>query len=187
MKQSILLAVALLTLSACQITPPPPTGSPRASDATNFEECVAAGNPVMESYPRQCRDGDRNFIEEIEPIPSDEKPCTREYRPVCGEVQVQCIKAPCPPLKTTYPNKCVAENAKAENIEEGACEDEGPDLKGSCESAEGTWLPDSNECEYISKEKCDELGGEFKECESACRNDPNAEICTLQCVIVCQF
>ena len=35
---------------------------------SNFEECIAAGNPAMESYPRQCRDpiGDRTFTEEIE-------------------------------------------------------------------------------------------------------------------------
>lgn len=32
---------------------------------TNFEECVAAGNPVMESYPRQCRAGNQNFTEYI--------------------------------------------------------------------------------------------------------------------------
>lgn len=33
---------------------------------TNFEECVAAGNPVMESYPRQCRTKDgRLFVEEV--------------------------------------------------------------------------------------------------------------------------
>jgi len=32
---------------------------------TNFEECVAAGNPVMESYPRQCRAGEKNFTEYI--------------------------------------------------------------------------------------------------------------------------
>lgn len=32
----------------------------------NFEECVAAGNPVMESYPRQCRSSDGQlFVEEI--------------------------------------------------------------------------------------------------------------------------
>jgi len=31
---------------------------------TSFEECVAAGNPVMESYPRQCRTADgKNFVE----------------------------------------------------------------------------------------------------------------------------
>lgn len=29
--------------------------SDRASAIANFAECVAAGNPVMESYPRQCR------------------------------------------------------------------------------------------------------------------------------------
>ena len=33
--------------------------------ATNFEECAAKGNPIMESYPRQCRDGEETFIEDI--------------------------------------------------------------------------------------------------------------------------
>lgn len=32
---------------------------------TNFEECVIAGNPVMESYPRQCRHEGETFIEDI--------------------------------------------------------------------------------------------------------------------------
>lgn len=32
---------------------------------TNFEECVTAGNPVMESYPRQCRSGEQTFTENI--------------------------------------------------------------------------------------------------------------------------
>jgi hypothetical protein len=33
--------------------------------ATNFMECVAEGNPVMESYPRQCRSGDNTYVENI--------------------------------------------------------------------------------------------------------------------------
>lgn len=33
--------------------------------ATNFEECVQKGNPVMESYPRQCSDNGNLFVEEI--------------------------------------------------------------------------------------------------------------------------
>lgn len=33
--------------------------------ALSFEECVAKGNPVMESYPRQCRDGDKTYTEDI--------------------------------------------------------------------------------------------------------------------------
>jgi len=33
---------------------------------TNFEECIQAGNPVMESYPRQCRSkAGETFVEEI--------------------------------------------------------------------------------------------------------------------------
>ncbi len=32
---------------------------------TSFDECVDAGNPVMESYPRQCMADDRTFVENI--------------------------------------------------------------------------------------------------------------------------
>lgn len=42
-----------------------PGASPMQS-ATNFEECIAQGNPVMESYPRQCRTPDgKLFVENI--------------------------------------------------------------------------------------------------------------------------
>jgi hypothetical protein len=35
-------------------------------EVTSFEECVAAGNPVMESYPRQCRTSEGVlFVENI--------------------------------------------------------------------------------------------------------------------------
>ena len=33
---------------------------------TSFSECVAAGNPVMESYPRQCQAGKNVFVEDVE-------------------------------------------------------------------------------------------------------------------------
>ena len=37
-----------------------------SSSINNFDECVAAGNPVMESHPRQCRTVDGNhFVEKI--------------------------------------------------------------------------------------------------------------------------
>jgi len=36
------------------------------STITNFEQCIAAGNPAMESYPRQCRTPDgKHFVESI--------------------------------------------------------------------------------------------------------------------------
>jgi hypothetical protein len=39
----------------------------------DFDTCVAAGNPVMESYPRQCRDEDGNlYVEEVATVePTD--------------------------------------------------------------------------------------------------------------------
>ena len=38
------------------------------NEINNFEQCVAAGNPVMESYPRQCRANDQTFVEQIETL-----------------------------------------------------------------------------------------------------------------------
>ena len=32
---------------------------------TNFNNCISAGNPAMESYPRKCRSGNQTFIEDI--------------------------------------------------------------------------------------------------------------------------
>ncbi len=34
-------------------------------EITNFEECAKAGNPVMESYPRQCAANGKTFTEVI--------------------------------------------------------------------------------------------------------------------------
>jgi hypothetical protein len=174
--RTILLSVflgMLLLLSACS-----------SPDVTDFESCVAAGNPIMESFPRQCSANGETFVEDIE---LDDKACTREYMPVCGKVQVQCITTPCDPITTTFPNRCEAERAGAFDIIEGACVDEEIDLGAACQSADATWLPEFMECEYLSKEQCTALGGTFNECASACRNDPEAVICTLQCVPVCSF
>ena len=46
---------------------------PYGKKVTDFASCIAAGNPVMESYPRQCRDAEGNlYVEEIEePTVSD--------------------------------------------------------------------------------------------------------------------
>jgi hypothetical protein len=41
------------------------TGKTVYKEITNFTECVESGNPIMESYPRQCRIGDKTFTENI--------------------------------------------------------------------------------------------------------------------------
>ena len=49
--------------------------------------------------------------------------CDQVYKPVCGRIQVQCIKAPCPPVRETFSNRCHAEQRGAFDIEEGVCEE----------------------------------------------------------------
>lgn len=61
------------------------------------------------------------------------------------------------------------------------------DLASSCEAAGGNWLEEQAECEYMSQRWCAQAGGDYQECMSACRHDTDAEICTMQCVPVCQL
>lgn len=50
------------------------------------------------------------------------KACTREYAPVCAEIEVQCIKAPCPAVQETFSNKCEMENnSLAKFLHTGSC------------------------------------------------------------------
>lgn len=60
-------------------------------------------------------------------------------------------------------------------------------LEDACIEHGGNWIEKHEECENIEENTCSELGGEFNSCASACRNDPNSEICTKQCVLVCSF
>jgi len=59
-------------------------------------------------------------------------------------------------------------------------------LNQLCADAGGTWLRDFKECENVSRKWCENQGGVFDECASACRHT-NSEICTMQCIGVCVF
>ena len=59
MQKGILLGVLMLTIAvaACtQIPGTPDKDAPKTYDMLSYEDCVAAGNPVMTSYPAQCHD-----------------------------------------------------------------------------------------------------------------------------------
>lgn len=66
----VLIGGALVWVYMSQINPDTIDGGDSDDDIasiTNFDECVAAGYPVMESYPRQCAvPNDGTFTEEIE-------------------------------------------------------------------------------------------------------------------------
>lgn len=63
------------------------------------------------------------------------------------------------------------------------------DKKASCEENGGVWFNESSVCEInsLNYEMCTASGGEWNECNSACRHDKDAEFCTLQCVLTCSF
>lgn len=49
------------------------------------------------------------------------------------------------------------------------------------------WSEKYRECSVKSEKECKQLGGRYDFCASACRHDPNAQLCTTQCVQVCSF
>ena len=58
------------------------------SSIDSFEECVAAGNLVMESYPRQCRTSDgKHFVESI--LTQSDSPKTEQSKNCSGNAR--CI------------------------------------------------------------------------------------------------
>lgn len=76
---------------------------------------------------KQCSDGSwvgrsGANCEFVCPSDTQNKACTKEYAPVCGKVEVQCIKAPCNPVYETFSNRCEMENnSLATFVSEGSC------------------------------------------------------------------
>lgn len=56
-----------------------------------------------------------------------------------------------------------------------------------CNSRGGQWSEKVRECLGVDKNVCESIGGQFNECASACRNNPEAQVCTMQCVQVCSI
>ncbi len=62
----ILAVIAAVIMQIAPTITVPPFSTP----ITNFEECAAAGNPVMESYPRQCMTAEgQHFVEDVSQQP----------------------------------------------------------------------------------------------------------------------
>ena len=72
-------------------------------DINDFEECVDAGYPIMESNPRQCETPDgKNFIEETS---------NGNCKNLCGdgtcqEIVCMAIGCPCAENKSSCPQDC---------------------------------------------------------------------------------
>lgn len=47
--------------------------------------------------------------------------CTMEYDPVCAAKPVMCVKSPCPPIRKTFSNSCMAKNDGYTVLYKGQC------------------------------------------------------------------
>ena len=96
------IAFLILGFTACSSTP-----KESQTHADNKVPNCAADGPGCKQF-----NPDKDLI----------KPCTREYVPVCGEIQIECVTTPCEPIKKTFSNACVLGNNKhARLLYKGAC------------------------------------------------------------------
>ncbi len=84
-------------------------------------------------------------------------------------------------------NKCL--RVWEEKCEIATSTDNVVNKNDSCAQKEGVWYPKESICEVnqLSESQCKASGGEFNGCASACRHDPTAQMCTMQCVLTCTF
>lgn len=57
-------------------------------------------------------------------LSDDNKACPNNLDPICGELNLQCIQAPCDPVQQTFPNKCLLEKSKAIFLYDGECKND---------------------------------------------------------------
>ncbi len=154
MKKSIIILVAIVVAVAIfWLLKDNKQSEPQNYAIDSYEACVAAGYPVMESYPEQCATPEGQSF-------------TRDISGEVGE------------------NGEIIDNGEVGDNDNGEINISLADI---CAEAGGTWLADFSECEYVDEGWCTANGGIYNECESACRNNPEAEMCTQQCVQVCAF
>jgi len=99
----------------------------------SFDDCVEAGFPVMESYPRQCNANGKTFTEEIknqevqftECVERTDR-CTKELHKVCAVADngIRCITEPCQSTDVVdKSNPCMAcSDEEVFGYYEGSCE-----------------------------------------------------------------
>ena len=84
MKKTLLVVLGAVILAGVLTILITKGGDNAVAEINSFEDCVAAGNPVMESFPRQCRTEDGQlFAEEVE---GDQTGTSSQSVTISGEV-----------------------------------------------------------------------------------------------------
>lgn len=118
----------------------------------------------------------------------------------------ECSKIKSSIIRESYPAVCVTKSGK-EFIQPVSDEEkkllesyieklktlDTNELENECIKSGGDWLAEFKECESsqtdkgLDQKECADLGGQFDECASPCRHNPDAELCAAVCVKTCAF
>ncbi|MCK5027544.1 MAG: hypothetical protein KAS07_03935 [Candidatus Pacebacteria bacterium] len=140
--------------------------------AQRAEVCIEGGSVAdFETY----NPNSKTWWFSITSIRSDCRPaCVVSDETGDADINWRCMGL----IEPTEPTEPIEQEEDVEKIPRG-------DVAERCEVFGGKWLQLPSECENISQEVCDTLGGVFNECGSACRHDPDAETCIMMCVPYC--
>lgn len=159
-----------------------------ADNVTYSNSCFADKAGVEVEYEGECKSQDELILDSIEEYMADEEPGAHSFS--LGDVEAMH----CPGCFRATARYEVGERSDTEvfvindwNVDHREPVANKNDLRTECEYYNGDWLEEYKECVGISEEDCEKMDGEFNACASACRNDPDAEVCTMQCVMVCSF
>ena len=81
---AFVLLICVVLISGCK------------TQINSFEECVKAGNPVMESYPRQCSADGNTFVEKVNIVVCSQDAMLCPDGSYVARVAPDCSFAPCP-------------------------------------------------------------------------------------------
>ncbi len=176
-------------------------------EITSFDECVAAGYPVMESYPAKCSvPGGQTFVDRaadaIVPyrlVEVTDDTCTVDSD--CETPQEYLVRSDCPYQSICVDGKCSVvcpEGVPVQPPVVGGDRDE----HGCIPSAGYTWCEESQKCirpweeacansavPEMTKELCDSSNGHWTDCGSKCQIDNQGKegvACTMMCEQLCE-
>lgn len=108
--------------------------------------------------------------------------CTMEYAPVCGERDVVCVRAPCPPVQETFGNRCSLEAAHARFLYTGECRGGSVGSPPSYPTPDPIPVPNPDEpvSDYPTYEPPKNCTAWFDGCNSCSRGPNGLAMCTLR-------
>ncbi len=192
MKKLSHLLVAILfafTLSACQTNTL--ISEPFQEEATEDTETPEEAVEETETEEETEEPVEEPAEEPEEDADTEEEPATEDK--MLDDIRVDTpVNEPAADNTATEP--AVEEPAEepkeeepVEEVKEIELSPRSAHFKASCERKGGKFLDEHEECENIDQYSCKYIGGNYLSCASACRHNPDAEICTLQCVEVCEL